>query len=523
MPGKTIKWLVIIAIFAALFNAPAIVSGQSALEIFPLALGTSSVSTIVHDSATGQPVSSPLALNSTVYDSATVTHSSGPTATGTVTYTFYRSGDCTTGTIAGTQVVTLTADGSVPSSSDHGPLTAADSPYAFRATFSGDANYFGATSDCEPFSVAKGAASISTTVYDASTNQPISGQLPLDATVFDTSTITHPAGPVPTGTVTYTFYRSGTCTTGIVVGSPQVVTLNQDGSVPHSANHGPLTAADGPYAFKAVYSGDNNYLGAASACEPLEVAQGPTSVTTVIYDASTSQPAPALLPLNSTVYDTSVVHHAGGPAPTGTVTYTFFRSGDCSSGTVTGTQVVTLNANGSVPNSADHGPLTAADSPYAFRATYSGDSNYTGGASDCEPFAVSKGSSSISTVVYDAATNQPVSGPLALHATIYDTATLAHSAGPIPTGVVTYTFYKQGTCTSGTVAGTQVVTLNPDGSVPRSADYGPLTATDSPYAFGATFSGDANYFGATSDCEPLIVIGLPYDHLVYLPLVAVKH
>jgi hypothetical protein len=47
---------------------------------------------------------------------------------------------------------------------------------------------------------------------------------------------------------------------------------------------------------------------------------------------------------------------------------------------------VTLNADGTVPNSNTQGPLAAGS--YSFRAHYSGDSNYTGSTSGCEPFAV---------------------------------------------------------------------------------------------------------------------------------------
>ena len=462
----------------------------------------------MYDASTNQPVSGQLPLNATVYDTSSLTHPAGPTATGTVTYTFYESGTCTTGTVVGTpQVVTLNADGTVPNSSDQGPLTAADSPYAFEAVYSGDANYLGGSSDCEPLAVGKGLTSITTTVYDASNNLQVTGTLPLDATVYDTSTVSYSASPVPTGTVTYTFFSSGDCTTGTVVGTPQVVTLNADGTVPNSSNQGPLTAADSPYAFMAVYSGDANYNGGASDCEPFSVGKGESSLGTTVMDASTNEPVIGQLPLDATVYDTAALTHAAGPTPTGTVTYTFFSSGDCTTGTVVGTpQVVTLNADGTVPNSSDHGPLMAADSPYAFMATYSGDGNYFGASSACEPFSVAKGTAGITTTVYDASTSQPVSGQLPLNATVYDTSSLTHPASPVPTGTVTYTFFSSGDCTTGTVVGTpQVVTLNADGTVPNSSNEGPLTAADSPYAFMASYSGDANYHGAESSCEPFAV------------------
>src|SRR5262249_49427269 len=49
----------------------------------------------------------------------------------------------------------------------------------------------------------------------------------------------------------------------------ETVNLNPDGSVPNSALHGPLAA--GSYSFMAIYTGDTNYAGSTSECEPLTV------------------------------------------------------------------------------------------------------------------------------------------------------------------------------------------------------------------------------------------------------------
>ena len=478
--------------------------GTSSCEPFTVGKGWTELATTVYDVATAQPLTGPLPLNGSVYDTADLTHGTGPVPTGTVTYTFFQTGTCTTGTVVGTQTVKLNADGSVPNSATEGPLAVANSPFAFEATYSGDGNYLGGTSGCEPFSMSQAHTTLTTTVVDTAGGTPVTGALPLNSTVYDTATLTHPTGPVPTGTVTYTFFRSGTCTTGTVVGT-QTVKLNADGSVPHSADEGPLSAGDSPYTFMAVYSGDANYVGGTSACEPFSVKQGTSSISTVVFDASTKKPATNPLPFNASVYDTATLTHDTGPTPTGTVTYTFYRSGTCTTGTVVGSQTVKLNADGSVPNSATEGPLTAATSPYAFEATYSGDANYVGGTSACEPFSVKQGTSSITTTVIDEATGKPVSGTLPLGATVHDTATLTHATGPTPTGTVTYTYFRAGDCTTGTVVATQVVKVGGDGSVPNSASAGPLTAATSPYAYEATYTGDGNYVGGTSACEPFSV------------------
>ena len=484
-------------------------AATSSCEPFSVAKNSPTIATTVYDAATDTPVTTSVALDATVYDTATITRGAvGPTPTGTVTYTFYAGGSCTTGTAIGTpQVVTVNADGTVPNSANHGPLPAADGPYAFQATYSGDGNYLGGSIDCEPFSVQMSIASVTTVVYNAATSAPVSGALPLDATVYDTSAIAHPAGaPAPTGTVTYTFYAGGSCTTGTAVGTPQVVTVNADGTVSNSANHGPLTAADGPYAFQVSYSGDGNYVGGASDCEPFDVGQGIATVATVIYAAATNQPLTTSVGIGSSVYDTATISHSESFEPTGTLTYTYYKSGACTTGSAVGTpQVLTVNADGTVPNSATQGPLTAADGPYAFQATYSGDGNYVGGASDCEPFSVARSTTSITTTIYDATTATLLSGALPLGGTVYDAAAIAHPTPLVPTGTVTYIFYRAGTCSTGTGVGTPDVVSVSGGTVPNSANRGPLTADEGPFAFQATYSGDGNYVGGASDCEPFSV------------------
>ena len=91
-----------------------------------------------------------------------------------------------------------------------------------------------------------------------------------------------------------------------------------------------------------------------------------------------------------------------------------------------------------MPNSNATGPLTAGS--YSFIGVYSGDSNYTGYTGAVEPLTVSKASSSVSTAIDDAATNQPISGNQPLGTSVYDTATVTGTPFT-PTGTVTYYFY----------------------------------------------------------------------------------
>src|SRR5579859_4338165 len=123
----------------------------------------------------------------------------------------------------------------------------------------------------------------------------------------------------------------------------------------------PTLPAGKDYQFQAVYSGDNNYSGSTSAVEPLTINQGNSSISTII-DVTGDGPAGASVGLGTSVTDTATV--TGSPfTPTGTVTYTFSGSElqfltapasftvNGSGATETWTETVTLNANGTVPNS----------------------------------------------------------------------------------------------------------------------------------------------------------------------------
>jgi hypothetical protein len=301
-----------------------------------------------------------------------------------VTYTFYRRGDCTTGMEVTTQMVTINSNGTVPiSSPPQGPLTAADGPYAFKAVYSGDANFVPGSSDCEPFAVSQAEADPSTTVFDASTNAPVTHILPLGAMVYDTTKLTT-RGFTPTGTVTYTFFHSSDCTVSTAAGTETVTIV--DGTIPNSSVHGPL--GSGSYAFVAHYPGDGNYVAGSSACEPLSVDKAPLGFATTVFDATTNQPVSSTLPSGATVFDTAKLTTTSGITPTGTVTYAFFSSGTCITGTLIATETVTIGADGSVPSSRIQGPLTTGG-PYSFEAEYSSDANFLGTGSGCEPLDVS--------------------------------------------------------------------------------------------------------------------------------------
>jgi hypothetical protein len=94
------------------------------------------------------------------------------------------------------------------------------------------------------------------------------------------------------------------------------------------------------------------------------------------------------------------------------------------------------------------------------------------------------------------------SASVAVGTSTHDTATVGGTlSGFVPAGTVTYTLYSTGGACSGP-SSTQRVTLNPDGTVPPSSSQ---TLGAGSYSYSASYSGDPNYEGETSTCEPLTV------------------
>jgi hypothetical protein len=229
----------------------------------------------------------------------------------------------------------------------------------------------------------------------------------------------------------------------------------------------------------------------------------PSTNVTTIFDAAddTEIALNSSVALGTTVYDSATVT---GNNPTGTVTFTFY-SGDCT-GTVLATDADKALVGG-IATSDDHGPLAAG--AYAFQASYSGDGFNDPSVSGCEPFSVSKGTLTISTVIhlgddhdtnYDANVVSGASVPV--DSAVHDVANVSGQAGSIaPTGTISFTTWSNGTC-EGT--GSTLATQGDDsGGGTRSVD----TAALSPgqYSFKASIAADDNYETATSDCERLVV------------------
>ena len=204
------------------------------------------------------------------------------------------------------------------------------------------------------------------------------------------------------GTVTYTF--TGSELSGLTVPSgwttitstewQDTVNVTATGTVPNSAATAALPAGT-DYLFSATYSGDSNYTGSTSptGSEPLTLSQGSTTLATASPTAATGRSAPRCA-IRATI--PSAPRRRLSRWTVGDVHLHRFRAVRFGGGFRLDRDhldewqdTVNVTAAGTVPNSASTGTLPAG-TDYAFSATYSGDSNYTGSTSpaNSEPLTI---------------------------------------------------------------------------------------------------------------------------------------
>ncbi len=367
---------------------------------------------------------------------------------------------------------TLDANGQA-TSDPYTPLAAGS--YHFKAVYSGDTNYNGASSGntAEPLSVGPATPTVTTQLSDSS--------ITLGDSITDTVTVTGLGSPfpMPTGTVTFQVSSNG----GSSWSTFSTKTLDANGQAV-SDSYMPLAA--GSYLFRALYSGDSNYVAAQSGdnSEPLEVQKFTPTVSTLLSSST--------ITLGGSVTDTVTVTGLPTPFPMPSGTVMFQVSNDGGATWVL-FSTKTLNANGQA-TSDSYTPLAAGN--YLFRAIYSGDANYNGAqsANDAEPLLVKPATPTVTTLLSEST--------ITLGGSVTDMVTVTGLGGsfPVPTGTVD--FYVMIGAGPWTLFSTE--TLDATGHA-TSSSYTPLTAGN--YHFKAVYSGDANYVGAQSgeNDEPLTV------------------
>jgi hypothetical protein len=298
-----------------------------------------------------------------------------------------------------------------------------------------------------------GGLSATTTALSASPSAATFGQ-PLALTATVTPSPATP-GTVPTGTVT--FFNGATPLGTAAVNALGVASLS-------------VTAQPtGTLSLSAVYSGDGNFAGSASAATALVVQ--PDATTTALTAAPSPDVFGQALALSATVSPAGTP----GTVPTGTVT---FLNGATPLGTAA------VNASGVAT-------LTLAAQPtgtLSLTAVYSGDGNFTGSTSAAVPLTVQP--LGTTTALSSVSPSPAVFGqPLTLTATV----TFPGPAPASPTGTVS--FITGATSLGGAPLAGGVATLTL-----AAQPLGDLSLT-------AAYSGDGNFAGSTSAAVPLSVFG----------------
>ena len=413
-----------------------------------------------------------VALGDKVHDSATVSSATG-TPTGSVDFKFY-SGPCGDDSNPIGAPSTLALVNGVADPSAASPALAAGS-YHYTAHYNSDntAKWTDAEATCEPLTVDKAQLSIVTQIHNAN-HDPVGGatDVPLGSVVHDTATVSGAVPNFPIGAVTFTLNGSA------VANDP-----TPDGTATaRSVDSAPLAA--GSYTYKASVAGNANYIGATSADEPLMVDKARLSIVTQIHNASHQTITNTNVPVGTVVHDTATVSGAVPGFAIGAVSFTLNGSAVANDPAPDGTATA---------RSEDSAPLAAGS--YKYAASVAGNDNYIGASSGDEPLTVDPAQLSIVTQIHNA-NHDPVGGAtdVPLGSVVHDTATVSGAVPNFPIGAVTFTLNGSAVANDPTPDGTATA---------RSVDSAPLAAGS--YTYKASVAGNANYIGATSADEPLMV------------------
>src|SRR6185503_3685987 len=208
------------------------------------------------------------------------------------------------------------------------------------------------------------------------------------------------------GTVSYTFYTSNDCTSGSA--SAGSGTASADGTTVGNSNTSAALAAGG-YSYQASYGGNANYAASTGPCEKFTVDQGATATPTSVWDETSAQTVnnTTHASLGDKTHDTSTVTgQIGSFSLAGTVSYTFYTSNDCTSGSASAGSG-TASADGTTVGNSNPSAALAAGG-YSYQASYGGNANYAASTGPCEKFTVDQGATATPTSVWDETSAQTV-------------------------------------------------------------------------------------------------------------------
>lgn len=217
----------------------------------------------------------------------------------------------------------------------------------------------------------------------------------IGTTLQDNASLTNNATLDGTGSITFNPYGPDDPTCSSAPLDTETV-ASVAGTGPWGTTNGYEATTLGTYDWTASFSGDGNNIGASEGCgsETVTVGRAVPDTNTTVLDGLTRTHWTGTEGAGATARDTATISgYVSGVYPTGTVTYALYNGRTCGGTPVTSQQVnVGLALVGStmvptVPGSAPTSKLAVGG--YAFQATYSGDSNYTGATGACEGFSVS--------------------------------------------------------------------------------------------------------------------------------------
>lgn len=237
-------------------------------------------------------------------------------------------------------------------------------------------------------SIASGSTA-ATTVMDSGTNTPWSGSETPGSAAYDTMTLTGDGVATPTGTVTYSFFTNGTCSTP--ANSTDPVSIGADGTVPASSPTGPL--GGGSYSFDASYPGDGNNAPVTSACESFTVPKATPGITLTVYGNGVATPDGGTIVdtgSGASIYMTATLQGTNGLVPTGTVDFIASTSSACGQFDLGAVPL----SNGAATSQTFTG---LGSGSYAFSARYNGDGSYSTVSSTCVTITVAAAAAPIVT------------------------------------------------------------------------------------------------------------------------------
>jgi hypothetical protein len=347
--------------------------------------------------------------------------------------------------------------------------------YSIHASYSGGGNFAASSDNAHTLSV--GSSATTTMASNASANFSATNQ-----TVTLSATVTSGAGPVNSGTVTFTVLQGVT-----VIGVPVTSATVTAGAA--GANFTlPGGTGAGIYTIQAVYNPGAGFAGSNDSTHTLTVNAVAAGTTTTASNASANFSASDQL-----VTLSAVVTSGAGPVNAGTVTFTVLQGV-----TVIGIPVTSATVTGGAANATFTLPGGTAAAVYTIQAVYNPGAGFLGSSDSTHTLTVNGAvAAATTTTASNASANFSASSQL-----VALSATVTSGAGTVNVGTVTFTVLQGVTVigipvTSGTVtAGAANASFTLPGGTAAAV-----------YTIQAVYNPGAGFTGSSDSTHTLTVNG----------------